>query len=67
MILKIGVYCQTGTDWQKAVKSSGEPFPDTYLTMQNGRVSFTLLGYATYNEASAKRGLGKVFGGKAEE
>ncbi len=46
MILKISVYRQTGADWQKAVRSSGKPFPDTYLTMQNGRVSFTLPGYA---------------------
>ncbi len=48
MILKVGVYRQTGADWQKAVKSNGEPFPDTYLTMENGRVSFTLPGYARY-------------------
>ncbi len=48
LILKVGVYSQTGANWQKAAKSNGEPFPDTYITMQNGKVGFTLPGCARY-------------------
>ncbi len=48
LILKVGVYVQAGADWQPAASGSGELFPDTYLTLRNGRVSFTLPGYARY-------------------
>ena len=48
-MLNIGIYTQTDTNqWEKATASDGEPIPDTYLTMQNGRVSFMLPGYAKY-------------------
>ena len=47
LTLNIGVYAQTDTgQWQKVTASSGEPIPDTYITMSNGKVSFTLPGYA---------------------
>ena len=43
MILKVGVYVQSGSNgWEKA------GLPDTYLTMRNGGVNFRLQGYAQY-------------------
>ena len=49
LILKVGVYVQDDTgQWEKATTGNGEPFPDTYLTMRNGRVDFCLPGYARY-------------------
>ena len=41
LILNVGVYVQNSDgQWERAM--------DTFLTMRNGRVSFTLLGYAQY-------------------
>ena len=49
LTLNVGVYVQTGTDqWEKATTGNGELLPDTYITMLNGKVSFTLPGYARY-------------------
>jgi len=49
LILNVGVYFQTSVDqWEKATTISGELMPDTYITMRNGAVSFTLPGYAIY-------------------
>ena len=49
LMFNVGIYIQTDTNqWQKATASDGELVPDTYLTMQNGRVSFMLPGYAKY-------------------
>ena len=49
MTMKVGVYVQTGVDqWQEAAMGNGEPIPDTYITMQNGNVNFTLPGYNQY-------------------
>ena len=49
LILNVGIYIQTGTDqWEKATMGNGELLPDTYITMLNGKVSFTLPGYARY-------------------
>jgi len=49
MILKVGVYVQADTNqWEKAITGSGEQIPDIYITMQNGKVSFTLPGYAKH-------------------
>ena len=49
LILKIGVYVQNEAgQWDEFVDSNGEPLPDTYLTMRNGRVSLYLPGYARY-------------------
>ncbi len=46
--LNVGVYAQTGTDqWEKLTTGEGEPH-DTYITMNNGYVNFTLPGYARY-------------------
>ena len=49
LILKVGVYAQ-GNDgeWEKTSGNNTEPVPDTFITMRNGRVSFTLAGYANY-------------------
>ncbi len=49
LTLNVGVYVQTGTDqWEKATTGNGKLLPDTYITMLNGKVSFTLPGYAKY-------------------
>ena len=49
LILKVGVYVK-GNDgeWEKASGNNGEPIPETFITMHNGQVSFTLAGYANY-------------------
>ena len=49
LILNVGVYVQTGADqWERAAMGNGELVPDTYITMQSGRVSFYLPAYARY-------------------
>jgi len=49
LTLNVGIYVQTGADqWEKATNGNGESLPDTYITMLNGKVSFTLPGYAKY-------------------
>ncbi len=49
LILRVGVYSQTGVNqWSKAARVSGEALPDTYITMQTGKVDFTLPGDARY-------------------
>ena len=49
MNLEVGIYVKDGTgEWEKALGTDGEPTPDTFITMHNGQVSFTLLGYANY-------------------
>ena len=49
LILETGIYAQNDTgQWEKATMGNGEPIPDTYLTMRNGRVSFYLQGYDKY-------------------
>jgi len=49
LTLNVGVYTETDTDqWEKVTTGNGEPLPDTYITMSNGMVSFTLPGYAKY-------------------
>jgi len=49
LILKVGVYVKSNAgEWEKASMGNGEVIPDTFITMRNGRVSFTLQGYANY-------------------
>ena len=49
LILNVGIYVRNTDDqWERATAGNGELIPDTYLTMRNGRVSFTLPGYAKY-------------------
>lgn len=49
LILKIGVYAQGNDgDWDKASGCSGEPIPDTFITIRNGQVAFCLSGSAYY-------------------
>lgn len=48
LILRVGVYRQDDTGWQRAVRGNGEPLPDTYITMQNGKADLALAGYARY-------------------
>ena len=49
MILKVGAYVGgDSSGWERASMSSGEPFPDTFITMCNGRVHFVLPGLAKY-------------------
>jgi hypothetical protein len=49
LILKVGIYTESaGGEWEKASTGNSEPIPDTFITMYNGRVSFTLPGLAKY-------------------
>ena len=49
LILKVGVYVESNADeWEKASWWDGEPISDTFITLRNGQVSFTLQGYANY-------------------
>jgi len=49
LILKVGLYSQVAEgDWQKVTEYNGEPVPDTFITMLNGQVSFTLSGAGNY-------------------
>jgi len=49
MNLEVGIYIKNGTgEWEKALGANGEPTPDTFITMRNGQVNFTLSGYASY-------------------
>ena len=49
LILQIGVYARKEeSQWEKATLDDNGLFPDTYLTMRNGRVEFPLPGYASY-------------------
>jgi len=49
LILKVGVYVESDADeWEKASLGNGELIPDTFITMRNGQVSFTLAGCANY-------------------
>lgn len=49
LILKVGTYVESNAgEWEKASKGNGEPTPDTFITLRNGQVSFTLPGYAKY-------------------
>lgn len=67
LILNVGVYVQTGTDqWEKVTMINGELLPDTYITMLNGNVSFTLPGYARYKVTIDKGGF-YYYGGAADD
>jgi len=49
MTLKVGTYVQTdASDWTKAAFGGGKTVPDTYITLRNGQVNFTLPGCARY-------------------
>ncbi len=48
-ILKVAVYMEDANgQWQKIASSNGTALPDTYITLQNSPVSFTLPGLARY-------------------
>ena len=50
--LKVGVYVWSSTaQWQRASGANGGPVSDTYITLSNGQVSFTLPGYTKYKVA----------------
>jgi len=67
VILKVGVWKQAADgEWQRARLSSGEVVPDTYLSMQNGMVTYRLPGYARYRisiDGGCNYSLGAVAGG----
>ena len=49
LTLKIGLYRQVAdADWDKVTEYNGMPVPDTFITMNNGQVSVTLSGCASY-------------------
>ena len=52
LILRVGVYAQTGVDqWQEASGADGELVPDTYITLRSGQASVNLPGYMKYKVA----------------
>lgn len=49
LILKIGIYVESNSGgWKKATGHDNELIPDTFITLRNAQVSFTLTGYANY-------------------
>ena len=49
LILRVGKYVLNGDgEWQEVTTTGDEPIPDTYITLKNGLVSFTLFGCARY-------------------
>ncbi|MFC1869698.1 hypothetical protein ACFLYE_00330 [Chloroflexota bacterium] len=55
LILQVGVYVESGSgEWGRASWAGGELIPDTFLTLQTGKVSFSLAGYANYRVAIDK-------------
>jgi len=49
LILKVGVYVESNAgQWDKAPMANGGLIPDTFITMRDARVSFTLPGYTKY-------------------
>lgn len=49
LILKVGGYVESNTgEWERASTTNGELIPDTFITLRNGQVTFTLPGYAKY-------------------
>jgi len=49
LILEVGIQVKNEDgEWERASGQDGEPIPDTFITMRNGRVNFTLAGYTSY-------------------
>ncbi len=48
LILKVGVYTESDGKWEKASTGDGELVADTFITLINGQVSFTLFGLAKH-------------------
>lgn len=49
LILKVGVYVESNAgEWEKASKGDGEWIADTFITLRDAQVSFTLQGYAKH-------------------
>lgn len=49
LFLNVSAYVQTEAGgWEKAVQRDSTPLAETWLTLRNGQVSFTLAGYSKY-------------------
>jgi len=49
LTLKVGVYVESNPgQWEEVADGHGGRLPDTYITLLNGQVSFTLPGYARH-------------------
>ncbi len=49
LILEVGVYAESDTgEWEKASTGNGELISETFITLRNGHVRFTLPGLAEY-------------------
>jgi len=49
LILEVGIFTESDTgEWERAFMGNGEIIPDTFITMRNGQVRFTLSGLARY-------------------
>lgn len=65
MTLNIGIYVQADIDrWEKVNTGSGEMPLETYITMQNGTVSFSLPGCAKY-KITIDKGCFYCYGAKS--
>jgi len=65
MTLNISIYVQADIDrWEKVNTGSGEIPPETYITMQNGTVSFSLPGCAKY-KITIDKGCFYCYGAKS--
>jgi hypothetical protein len=66
MTLNIGTYVQNGSgEWKKAPAGPGESAGETYLTLQNGAVSFILAGSARY-KITIEKGCFYCYGNNAD-
>ena len=49
LILEVGIYAESDAgEWEKASMGNGELVPETFITLSNGQVTFTLPGLAEY-------------------
>ncbi|OGO00578.1 MAG: hypothetical protein A2Y90_01710 [Chloroflexi bacterium RBG_13_52_12] len=52
LTLKVAVYCQNPEgQWERLLLTDGSAYPDTFLTLRNGLVTFNLPGAARYKVA----------------
>jgi hypothetical protein len=67
LILKVGLYSKVADgDWQKATGSDSKPLTDTFITLLNGQVSFTIPGYTRY-KVTIEEGSFYCYGAKASK
>jgi len=67
MTLTIGIYVQTDIDqWERVTWGEGETPRETFITLQDGMVSFILPGYGKY-KITIDKGCFYCYGGSADK